>query len=147
MRRTTMGLLGLCLAATALAGCSDDAETANEPSTGVSDTPVASPSPSEDESADAPTSEPADAGQTVQITFAGDTVEPNGERIEVALGEPLTLDITADEPGEIHVHATPEQELEYPAGESQLELTLDQPGVVEVESHGLELTILQLEVR
>ena len=146
MRRTTMGLLGLCLAATALAGCSDDAGTANEPSTGVSETPAASASPSTSPST-GETSQPAASGQSVDITFAGTSVEPNGERIDVALGEPLTLNIVADAPGELHVHSTPEQELEYGAGQTQLELTIEEPGVVEVESHDLELTILQLEVR
>ena len=141
MRRTTMGLLGLCLAAMALAGCSDDAETASEPSTGAGGSSSAS-SPSSGGS-----SEPAGGGQAVDITFSGDSVEPLGERIDVALGEPLTLNVTADAAGELHVHSTPEQELAYEAGETTLELTIDEPGVVEVESHDLELTILQLEVR
>ena len=141
MRRTTMGLLGLCLAAMALAGCSDDADTASEPSTGAGGSSSAS-SPSASGS-----SEPAGGGQSVDITFSGDSVEPLGERIDVALGEPLTLNVSADAAGELHVHSTPEQELAYEAGETTLELTIDEPGVVEVESHDLELTILQLEVR
>jgi hypothetical protein len=139
MRRTTTRLVGLCLAALTLAGCTDAAETANEPSTGVSETAEVSPDPSASGS--------PETGQSVDITFSGSTVTPNGERIDVALGEPLTLNITADAPGELHVHSTPEQELAYDEGTSQLELTIDQPGVVEVESHDLELTILQLEVR
>ncbi len=44
------------------------------------------------------------------------------------------------------MHSTPEQELEYDEGTTDLELTFEQPGVVEVESHDLGLTILQLEV-
>ena len=45
------------------------------------------------------------------------------------------------------MHSSPEQELEYDAGTTTLELTIDQPGVVDVESHDLEKTIVQLEVR
>ena len=52
----------------------------------------------------------------------------------------------ADEPGELHVHSSPEQELEYGAGTTTLKLTLDQPGVVDVESHDPKAVIVQLEV-
>ena len=45
------------------------------------------------------------------------------------------------------MHSTPEQELAYEAGTSTLPLVIDQPGIVEVESHDLELVIVQLEVR
>ena len=49
-----------------------------------------------------------------RVTFRA-TVTPNGERVEVPVGEPVEL-IAADQPGEIHVHSTPEQEIEYPKG-------------------------------
>jgi hypothetical protein len=84
---------------------------------------------------------------SIDVTFEGDTVTPNGERVEVDTGQPVELDITADAPGEIHVHSDPEQSLEYDAGTSTVEIEpIDQPGVVEVESHDLELVIVQLEV-
>jgi hypothetical protein len=83
----------------------------------------------------------------ISITFEGDTVTPNGERVEVGVDQPIELDITADAPGEIHVHSNPEQELEYDAGSTTLTIDpIDQPGVVDVESHTLEQTIVQLEV-
>lgn len=84
---------------------------------------------------------------TIDITFADGSVTPNGERVEVDRGQPVELVVKAEEPGEIHVHSTPEQEFEYGAGTTTLKLTLDKPGVVEVESHDLEVTIVQLEVR
>jgi hypothetical protein len=87
------------------------------------------------------------APEKIDITFSGDSVEPNGERVEVDAGQKVELVVKADAPGEIHVHSTPEQELEYGKGTTTLTLTIDQPGVVEVESHDLEKTILQLEVR
>jgi hypothetical protein len=86
--------------------------------------------------------------KVIDVTFDGDTVTPSGERVEVAVGQDVELDVTADEPGEIHVHSDPEQELEYDAGESTVTITgIDQPGVVEVESHSLDQVIVQLEVR
>ncbi|CUR56336.1 conserved exported hypothetical protein [metagenome] len=86
------------------------------------------------------------APKTIEVTFDGDTVTPNGERVEVQTGQTIVLDITADEGGEIHVHSSPEQELEYDAGSSTVDFTIEQPGVVDVESHGLDKVIVQLEV-
>jgi hypothetical protein len=84
-------------------------------------------------------------GQTIKITFDGDSVEPNGERVKVDVDQPVVLKITADAPGEIHVHSTPEQEIAYDAGTSEHTLTIDTPGVVDVESHDLDKTIVQLQ--
>ena len=56
--------------------------------------------------------------------------------------------VKADAEGEIHVHSDPEQELEYGAGTTTLTpFKIDKPGIVEVESHALEKTIVQLEVK
>ena len=84
---------------------------------------------------------------TIDVTIKGDTVDPNGERVKVAVGQPVELVVNADAAGEIHVHSDPEQELEYDAGTTTLELEpIDKPGVVDVESHALEVVIVQLEV-
>jgi hypothetical protein len=84
----------------------------------------------------------------IAITFDGDTVTPNGERVDVGVGQKVELDVTADSAGEIHVHSDPEQELEYDVGSTTLTLDpIEQPGVVDVESHTLEQTIVQLEVK
>ena len=85
--------------------------------------------------------------KTINVTFSGDTVTPNGERVTVKAGQPIELVVKADKAGEIHVHSNPEQELEYGVGTTTLKLTIDQPGIVEVESHSLEKTILQLQVQ
>ena len=86
-------------------------------------------------------------GVVVDITFDGDTVTPNGERIDAEVGKPVTLKIDADAPGELHVHSTPEQEIAYDAGTSTHEVTFDQPGIVDIESHHLEKVVVQVEVR
>ena len=85
--------------------------------------------------------------KVIEVTFDGDSVTPNGERVEVSTGQDIELKITADVEGEIHVHSSPEQELEYPAGESTQTIQgIDQPGTVDVESHHLDKVIVQLEV-
>ena len=121
MRRCAAVLVVLFCAVGLLAGCGED-----EPTEGSDGTTTDS--------------------QTIEITFSGDTVEPNGERVDVKAGEPITLQVKADEPGELHVHSNPEQELPYGTGTTTMKLTIDEPGVVEVESHELEKVIVQLEV-
>ncbi len=131
-----------------LSACGDDAE----PSTG---SPAASESSSSGSSPSNPsTSEDGsgsdDAGDdtvVVELAREGDTFTPNGERVELAVGQTLVLQVTSDEAGELHVHSTPEQDLAYEAGTSEHEITVDRPGVVEVESHDPDSIVLQLEVR
>jgi len=98
-------------------------------------------------SASGNSSQQSEAPKTIAVTINGDQVTPNGDRIQVDAGQDVELDVTADAPGEIHVHSTPEQELEYDKGKTTLNITnLDQPGTVDVEVHELEKVIVQLEV-
>ena len=98
-------------------------------------------------SASGGTSQQSEAPKTITVTINGNEVTPNGDRIEVDAGQDVELDVTADKPGEIHVHSTPEQELEYKEGKSTLTIkNLDQPGTVDVEVHDLDKVIVQLEV-
>lgn len=120
MRRTLATLTVLLGALTLVSACSDD-----EPSNGDSTEP-----------------------KVITVTVEGDNVTPNGERIEVSTGQQIDLEVTADAPGEIHVHSDPEQELEYEAGTHTVTIDpIDVPGTVEVESHTLDKVIVQLEVR
>lgn len=96
-------------------------------------------------SEDPPTTATGDVA-VIEVTFAGGDVTPSGERVSVGLGQPIDLVVKADEPGEIHVHDEAEQQLAYGVGTTTLKLVLEQPGVVEVESHDLEKVIVQLEV-
>ncbi len=121
---------------------------------GGTDTPAADETPGASASAGAEGSssgsvEPEDPtadGTVIAITIDGDQITPNGDRIQVALGEPVTFDITADRAGELHVHSTPEQELQFEQGDSQVEVTFDKPGVVEVEDHESDRVVVQLQV-
>ncbi|MCM0620540.1 hypothetical protein [Nocardioides bruguierae] len=87
------------------------------------------------------------APEVVSVRITADSVEPNGDRVVVERGQTVVLEVDADEAGELHVHADPEQHLDYPAGESEQEVVITMPGIVEIESHSLEQTIVQLEVR
>lgn len=82
---------------------------------------------------------------SIDITIEGDQVTPNGDQIKVPVGEPIDLNVSADQPGEFHVHTSPEQEIEYPAGESTEQVTIDVPGVYELESHDLDKIVVKLE--
>ena len=92
-----------------------------------------------------PAAQQPSGSDSVMLTFEGGEAPPV-ERVEVGVGEEIELVVKADEGGTLHVHSDPEQELEYGPGTTTLKLTVDQPGVVDVESHELEATVLQLEV-
>jgi hypothetical protein len=129
----------------AACGGGDDAEPAETTSSPTSS--ATSTDDSTDEPTEEPAEEPTDDTATISVTRAGDSFTPNGERVELAVGQTLTLTITADEAGELHVHSTPEQEIAYGEGTSEHEITIDRPGVVEVENHDPVVVVLQLEVR
>ena len=128
-----------------LSACGDD----TDPSTGspaASESPSSSPSSSASEDGSG-SDDAGDDTVTVEVAREGDTFTPNGERVELAVDQTLVLQVTADEAGELHVHSTPEQDIAYEAGTSEHEITVDRPGVVEVESHDPDSIVLQLEVR
>lgn len=127
-------VLGAMWVATVLlGGCGSGAENPGHQGTAISARPVPKGS--------------HPSGQSIEITIHHGRVTPDGKRVQVDVGTPLTLVIDADAPGELHVHGSPEQQVEYPAGRSRAQLTLDQPGLVDVESHTLDRLVVQLEVR
>jgi hypothetical protein len=81
----------------------------------------------------------------IELDFEGDDAPPL-ERVEMRPGEEVELVITSDEPGQLHVHSVPEETVDYTAGTTTVTLTVDQPGVVDVERHEPEQLVLQLEV-
>lgn len=85
---------------------------------------------------------------TIEITVKGDKITPNGKTVDVDAGQEVRLEITADQPGEIHVHSEPEQTHEYGAGTTRVPLgAFDVPGQYAVESHALEVTVVNLKVQ
>ncbi len=83
---------------------------------------------------------------TIDITIKDKAVKPSGSKVEVKAGTPIHLRIDSDMAGELHVHSSPEQEIEFKAGTTEKTLTIDQPGVVDVEIHQLDKVVVQLQV-
>jgi hypothetical protein len=83
---------------------------------------------------------------TIDITIKGGQITPDGVEVKVERGKPIKLHITSDTDGELHVHSTPEQHIEYHSGTTDKTLTFDQPGVVDVEDHELDKLVVQLQV-
>jgi hypothetical protein len=122
MRRSAAAIAAALLSASLLAGCGSGSSSA----TGSDSLPT----------------------KVIDVTFTGDSVTPNGELVEVAVGQRIELDVTADKPGEIHVHSSPEQEFQYDQGSSTIVVKpITAPGRVEVESHTLEKTLFTLQAR
>lgn len=136
-----------------LAACGSDEEagsstagdsTSSDTSPGTSSTPGGSGSGGSGGSGGG--SSAAEDAMVIEVTIADGEATPKGDRVEVGVGQEVVLDITADEAGELHVHTTEELDLPFPEGESQQTLVVDQPGVVDVESHDLDQVIVQLQV-
>lgn len=86
------------------------------------------------------------SSQKLAITIKGSTITPTNKRIKVAEGKPLTVTITADRSGELHVHSSPETHIEFAKGTTTKKLTFKTPGLIEVEEHKTNTLIAQLEV-
>jgi len=139
MRRALAALAVVALAS----GCSGTDQPSAQSSAESSAESSKAPSPS----ATAEASDSAGAQEPIEVEIQGGKVEPNGKRVQVKVGEPIRLDVESDREAELHVHSSPEQELEVRKGESTVEFTVDTPGIVEVEEHHSGTVILQLEVR
>jgi hypothetical protein len=127
MRSTLAAVVAAVALVPTAAGCSSDGS-------GASSKPSSSSSGS------------AQRGTTIDIVVKNGTVTPSGDRVKASVGAPITLHIDADTAGEIHVHSSPEQEIAFPRGGSTRRLTIDKPGIVDVEDHALEQVVVQLQV-
>ncbi|MDP3891703.1 hypothetical protein [Nocardioides sp.] len=139
---TVMTLLGACAGEE-----TPDAETDATSTPTAEDSPETTAEPTQEPTETEPTAEPGEASNPIRITIESGAVTPNGERLRVERGQTLHFLVTADQDGEFHVHSTPEQTLTFEAGSTELQLTIDRPGVADMELHDPALTVLQLEVR
>ena len=120
----------------AVAGCGGDSEHADAHGDhAISATPVAKV-----------TAAPPDDAEVIGVTIAGDSVSPSGDRIPVDRNQPIVFEIDADEAGELHVHSSPAQSIEYPAGKSQAQITIDKAGLIEAEIEDSGTLVVELEV-
>lgn len=119
MRRLTSIPALIAVAVLGLSGCGTDTET------NTSDAPV-----------------------TVHVTLEGGKATTTPSRdVDVAVGQDVILEITSDTADELHVHSSPEQEHEFSAGTSRLDLgSFSVPGQIDVEVHDLDLTVVTLVV-
>lgn len=135
-------------AALLLAGCTAAPATpiaptsATAPASSVG-SPAAPPSASPSET---PAPVPSANTQVVEVSLKGGKATPNGDRLAVPKGTILRLEITSDHADEVHVHGY-DVEIPVKAGSKMTkDITLDQVGRFEIESHEPALTILQLVV-
>ncbi|MCW2799502.1 MAG: hypothetical protein JWQ70_974 [Aeromicrobium sp.] len=85
---------------------------------------------------------------TVNIVIKDGKVTPQGERVNVKVGETIKLHVTSDADEEVHVHSEPEHEYELSPGDDKTySFSIKVPGQVAVEAHHLDVTIAQLVVR
>lgn len=91
----------------------------------------------------------SDSGTTtkIAITIKGDTITPKNKRIKVPVNKKITLAIDSDRAGELHLHSSPEQHIDFAAGTSTKTITLKVPGVVELEEHASDTLLAQLEAK
>ena len=90
-----------------------------------------------------------DYALTINIAIANGKTIPNGEKINVRVGQKVILNVTSDTDDEVHAHiGGPGYELPVQAGTpAKGEFTIDSPGSFEVESHHLEKIIVILNAR
>jgi hypothetical protein len=97
-------------------------------------------------SSDAASSKPV----TVTITEKNGAISPDdGHLVDVDKGQQVQLVVTTDADDEIHVHSIPEHEFEVKAGASAQKLppfSITTPGRFVIESHGLDVTLVTLQV-
>lgn len=129
----------------ALVACGGPAEPGLAPSTPSTSSPTVSagtPDPT-------PSADSADR-VVVDITISDGKVTPNGEKVDVAVGQEVELNVTSDADDEIHAHTDDAAGygLEVEAGVPVTgRFTVASAGSFEVESHHLEKIIVILNVR
>jgi hypothetical protein len=90
---------------------------------------------------------PAAPVVVVNVSVRDGKVTPKPHRVDVKLGANVRLQVTSDEDDVLHVHGYEVEEPLEAGHTTTVELTADQPGVFEVETHESELLLLQLAVR
>lgn len=149
--RTQAALIGGAVAlGMLLSGCTSTAEPQ------ASASPSAVASASEPTSPASPSSVPPnspslnpDYALTINISIANGKTVPNGEKINVRVGQKVILNVTSDTDDEIHAHTGGAgYEMQVRAGTpAKGSFTVDSPGSFEVESHHLDKIIAILNAR
>ncbi len=140
MHRRTLSALGVAvlLLLAACASGSESASTADSSTItgGSTSAGIASGEPN-----------PASPVVEVNVSVRDGKVAPKPHRVDVTQGATVRLQVTSDVDDVLHVHGFDVEEPLEAGHTTMVELTADQPGVFEVETHETELELLQLEVR
>jgi hypothetical protein len=117
-----------------LVGCgSGDDSSASGPTTGS--TPPTS--------ASIGTSTPSTAGTSIDVAIAGGKVSPDpSRRVEVKTGDQVHLTVTSDTADEIHIHGYDIEKEVSAGGTITIDFTADIPGQFEVEAHEISPSLL-----
>jgi hypothetical protein len=117
-----------------LAGCgSGDDSSGSSPAT-------SSPAPA---TATTGPSTPGPAGTSIDVTIAGGKVTPDPtRRVEVKTGDQVHLTVTSDTADEIHVHGYDIEKEVSAGGTVTIDFTADIPGQFEVEAHEISPPLL-----
>jgi hypothetical protein len=152
VRRVPVLVASGLLAATLLGGCAQAPEGAADatPGTTTPGTTTADAGSAGSASPTTPATTPPPTGdeeRVVEVSVTGRTVTPAPDQLDLAVGETLVLEVTADVDTQIHAHGF-EVETDVPAGvPTRIELTGTAPGVYEVELHHPDLLLVQVAVR
>jgi Cupredoxin-like domain len=130
---SAMVAVGVAVAIT-LAGCgSGDDSSGSSSATRSTSAPAASTGPSA----------PSAAGTSIDVTIAGGEVTPDpSRRVEVKTGDRIHLTVTSDTADEIHVHGYDIEKEVSAGGTITIDFTADIPGQFEVEAHELSPALL-----
>ena len=91
---------------------------------------------------------PTPGMQVVELVLSGDPRETGEESVEVRAGETFALQVTAGAAmkGTISVQSSPLQTFTYEGGTSAFVMSIDQPGLVDVEAGHSGEVIVRLKV-
>lgn len=140
---------GVTLTMLVTAGCAGDgADDGDVAATPTSSTPPAASSPSASpsiEQAPMATAEPS-SDQTFEIDAAGGQVTGHTGRLEVSIGQSVTLRVTSDTADEVHLHGYDLKATVAPGQPAEITFDATIPGVfeIELENSGIALASLQV---
>jgi threonine synthase len=131
-----MTVVATVLAALAVAGCG----SGDNGSGGSGSTPVGATAGNTSASASASTSSNS---TNVEVTIADGKVAPDPSRkVEVATDDHVHISVTSDHADEVHVHGYDIEKEVSAGGTVTIDFTADIPGQFEVEAHKLSPSLL-----
>jgi hypothetical protein len=145
-------ICGAVILSQLLSGCTPAAEPQATTSPSIAVSSPGEPSSPDTSATPSPVDSPsltANYALTINIEISGRKTIPNGEKIQVRVGQQVILKVMSDTDDEIHAHIGEEgYELPVRAGRpARGSFTIDSPGSFEIESHHLEKIIVILNAR